>query len=213
MFIRKILTLSVVISISIILLIGCGGSKQVVQEEPLPEDPGSMNEETPAVSDSLAAIEAQVALEEARADSIAQAVENERLRLETERLEAARIERERVIAEENEAKASFKTINFDFDQSVLSQEARDALQFNAGLMQKYESWNVIVEGHCDNRGTTEYNLALGERRAASVKQYYIDYGINGDRLQIISYGEERPTIDGSGEANWSKNRRAETVVR
>jgi peptidoglycan-associated lipoprotein len=213
MFLKRILTLGVVITVSIILLIGCGGGKELVQEEPLLEDPGTGNGGTPVVSDSLAMIEEQVALEEARADSIAQVVENERLRLETERLEAARFERERVIAEEKAAKESFKTINFDFDQSQLSAEARDALQFNAGIMRKYESWKVIVEGHCDNRGTTEYNLALGERRAASVKQYYIDYGIDENRLQIISYGEERPTMDGSGDVNWSKNRRAETVVR
>lgn len=78
---------------------------------------------------------------------------------------------------------------------------------------KYPKWQVTVEGHCDERGSTEYNLALGERRAATVKQYYQDFGIDPKQIKIISYGEERPAVQGHSEKAWAKNRRAVTLVK
>ena len=80
-------------------------------------------------------------------------------------------------------------------------------------MKKHERVNVIVQGYCDERGTREYNLALGERRANAVKQYLVAHGIAADRISVVSYGKERPAVLGDNEAAWAQNRRAVTVVR
>lgn len=107
----------------------------------------------------------------------------------------------------------FEAIYFDFDKSDLSKAARDVLSKNAELAMKSDSGSKIqVEGHCDERGSAEYNLALGERRAKSSMQYLITLGVKADRLSVISYGKEKPAVQGSDEAAWSKNRRAEFIV-
>jgi len=113
------------------------------------------------------------------------------------------------------AEAAFDTIYFDFDKSDLSQAARDALTKNAAVMQNAQpNVKIKIEGHCDERGSAEYNLALGERRAKSALQYLLTLGIKSDRLSIISYGKEKPAVQGSDEAAWAKNRRAEfTIVK
>lgn len=99
-------------------------------------------------------------------------------------------------------------IFFMFDSTALSDEARRALEMKAKWMQANPGATVIIEGHCDNRGTAEYNLALGEARAVTVKNYMINLGISASRMEAVSYGEERPLVDGDGEAAWSRNRRA-----
>lgn len=99
-------------------------------------------------------------------------------------------------------------IFFEFDSSALSAEARDILKAKAEWMARHPELAIVVEGHCDNRGTTEYNLALGERRAESVKAFLMDTGVEELRVRTISYGEERPLVAGDNEASWSKNRRA-----
>jgi peptidoglycan-associated lipoprotein len=99
-------------------------------------------------------------------------------------------------------------IFFEFDSSTISTEAEAILRAKAEWMQRKPSLAIVIEGHCDNRGTTEYNLALGERRAEGVKRFLIDLGVSETRIRTISYGEERPLDRGEGEAAWSKNRRA-----
>lgn len=99
-------------------------------------------------------------------------------------------------------------IFFEFDSSTLSPKAESILKAKAEYMRRNTSLSIIIEGHCDNRGTTEYNLALGERRAESVKGFMVDLGIAETRIRTISYGEERPLAAGSDEADWSQNRRA-----
>ena len=99
-------------------------------------------------------------------------------------------------------------IFFEFDSSTISTEAEAILRAKAEWMQRNPSLAIVIEGHCDNRGTTEYNLALGERRAEGVKRFLIDLGVSETRIRTISYGEERPLDRGDGEAAWSKNRRA-----
>ncbi len=99
-------------------------------------------------------------------------------------------------------------IFFEFDSSTLSAEAESILRDKAEWMRRNPSLTIVIEGHCDNRGTTEYNLALGERRAESVKGFLIDLGIADTRIRTISYGEERPLARGDNEAAWAKNRRA-----
>jgi peptidoglycan-associated lipoprotein len=100
---------------------------------------------------------------------------------------------------------------FDYDRFVLRDDARDALTGNGKLLVDSADTQVLLEGHCDERGTVEYNLALGERRAGAVKGYLVQYGVDASRLRTISYGEERPFAPGQDESAWSQNRRVHFV--
>lgn len=111
------------------------------------------------------------------------------------------------------AESAFEVVYFDFDKSDLRQDARDVLYKNAETMLKSKAdAKIQIEGNCDERGSAEYNLALGERRAKSAMQYLITLGVKPERLSIISYGKEKPAVKGDNEAAWAKNRRAEFVV-
>lgn len=114
----------------------------------------------------------------------------------------------------NEAAAGGKllTVYFEYDRATLDDAARAELKKHYQYLNKNGKTNIIVEGHCDNRGTDEYNLALGERRAKAIKDYLVNLGIAANRLSTISYGEERPAIQGDSESAWSKNRRGEFVI-
>ena len=101
---------------------------------------------------------------------------------------------------------------FDFDKSDIKPEGRQVLQKQADWLKKYPNVTVTVEGHCDERGTREYNLALGERRATAVKKMLVALGVPANRVSTISYGKERPAVVGSNEAAWAQNRRGVTVV-
>jgi len=102
---------------------------------------------------------------------------------------------------------------FALDSSELDSEARATLEKQAAWLNQYANLNVTIEGHADERGTREYNLALGERRAQAVKNYLISLGISPSRVNTISYGKERPAVLGTGEEAWSRNRRGVTVVQ
>jgi peptidoglycan-associated lipoprotein len=101
---------------------------------------------------------------------------------------------------------------FGYDSAELSAEARAALDANAAILKKYPTWTVTVEGHCDERGTAEYNLALGERRAVAAQSYMVALGIPASRVKIVSYGKEFPFDPGHDDAAWTKNRRAHFVI-
>ena len=101
---------------------------------------------------------------------------------------------------------------FAFDSSAISLDAAEVLDTQVKWLKDHEEVKVVVQGYCDERGTREYNLALGERRANAVKQYLVSKGIAADRISVISYGKERPAVLGSNEAAWAQNRRAVTVV-
>ena len=101
---------------------------------------------------------------------------------------------------------------FDFDKYNLRPDARETLAIQATWLQKYPSGTVLIEGHCDERGTREYNLALGERRANAVKDYLVALGVAPGRVKTISYGKERPEAMGSNEQAWAQNRRGVTMV-
>lgn len=105
-----------------------------------------------------------------------------------------------------------KTVYFGFDSSALEGDTKDAIKANAEFMKKMATVDVQVEGHCDERGGRQYNLALGERRAKAVKEYLIALGVPAKRITIVSYGSERPAAEGSDESAWAKNRRANFVV-
>jgi peptidoglycan-associated lipoprotein len=101
---------------------------------------------------------------------------------------------------------------FDFDKSDIKPEGQKTLEKQAAWLKKYPNVTVTVEGHCDDRGTREYNLALGERRATAVKKALVALGIPANRISTISYGKERPAVVGDNEAAWAQNRRGVTVV-
>ena len=111
------------------------------------------------------------------------------------------------------ASVQWQDVYYDYDSYALNTDGRAALDANARLMRDNGSASVTIEGHCDERGTTEYNLALGERRAAAARDYLVAAGIDGGRMDIISYGEERPFATGSDEASWAQNRRAHFLSR
>src|ERR1041385_1814030 len=125
------------------------------------------------------------------------------------------------LSEDNIGNRSLEDLNRDsplkpafflLDSADLDDVGRAVVTANAAILKKYPTWQGTVEGHCDERGTAEYNLALGERRAVAVRTYLVSLGISADRLRTVSYGKEFPFDPGHDEAAWSKNRRAHFVV-
>lgn len=102
---------------------------------------------------------------------------------------------------------------FDYDRFDLKPEARATVERQAQWMKQYPNLEVTIEGHCDERGTREYNLALGEKRANSVKNYLVALGVNPDRIDVVSYGKERPAVLGANPSAWAQNRRGVMVVQ
>ena len=100
------------------------------------------------------------------------------------------------------------TVYFDYDQSSLTSEAQATLDRQAAFLKASPSFRLVIEGHCDERGTREYNLALGDRRASAVRDYLVAKGINASRLSTISYGKERPSVGGSNDTSYALNRRS-----
>ena len=125
------------------------------------------------------------------------------------------------VAEDAIASGSIDDINrnspmrpvfYGFDLSEVDAEGQRVLQANAEVLRKYSTWQISIEGHCDERGTAEYNLALGERRAVAARNYLVSLGISADRVKTVSYGKEFPFDPGHDEGAWAKNRRAHFVV-
>jgi peptidoglycan-associated lipoprotein len=102
---------------------------------------------------------------------------------------------------------------FALDSCELSSEAQGTITRQAEWLKNHELFNITVEGHCDERGTKEYNIALGERRAESVKSFLVKQGVNSTRIDTVSYGKERPAVIGNDEAAWSQNRRGVVSIR
>jgi len=144
-----------------------------------------------------------VGVDKAKQDELARqrAIEEERLAAEKRRKMLAR---QQFVNED---------VYFEFDSSALLPEAQEVLKRKALWLRANPGASVVIEGHCDERGTNEYNLALGDRRAESAKQFLTDLGIAGPRLTTISYGEERPVDPGHNEESWAKNRRAHFVIK
>jgi peptidoglycan-associated lipoprotein len=111
-----------------------------------------------------------------------------------------------------ELQSALQKIYFDFDSATLSETSRNTLVKNTAALTKEGTSKIRIEGNCDERGSAEYNLALGERRAKAAQQYLITMGIKPERLSIISFGKEKPAVQGNDEAAWIKNRRDEFVV-
>jgi len=111
-----------------------------------------------------------------------------------------------------EGEPSLKTVYFDYNSDAISSEYTTKMNTLANTLQADPSAKVLIEGHCDERGGTEFNLALGERRAVTAKKHLVRYGIPEKQLKTITYGEERPAVTGTGEGVWSQNRRAEFSI-
>lgn len=192
----------------VLILMGCP-KKTVVKEEP-----SLQKEETAKLDAERAAREREAREREARER---EAREREAARVKEE---GARKEFERSLVAkktpgiEGEVFESslLKSIHFDFDRYDIRPGDVEILKENAALLRKSPTVKIQIEGHCDERGTAEYNLALGERRANSTKNYLLSLGITADRLSTISYGEERPLNTGQNEEAWAKNRRAQFVI-
>lgn len=154
---------------------------------------------------------AKLAAEKAEQEEMARqrALDEERLQLDEARRQEEAARRKIMAARDlfmNE------NIYFDFDKSNLKPEAQEVLKRKAEWLRKNPGESVIIEGHCDERGTNEYNLALGDRRAQSAKNFLLDLGIEESRLTTVSYGEERPADPQHNEEAWSKNRRDHFVI-
>jgi peptidoglycan-associated lipoprotein len=115
-------------------------------------------------------------------------------------------------SDENTA-GPLQTVYFDFDSAALTSASKSALEQNAGWLKLAKQVDIEIEGHCDERGGIQYNLALGERRAKSVKDFLTALGVDAGRVSIVSYGKERPVAFGHSEEDWSRNRRANFVIR
>ncbi len=135
-------------------------------------------------------------------------------RLEAERIEAQQLEEQRQ-ARILEAKSRFlnQNILFDYDSAELTDQAKGLLREKAAWLQANPSDTVMIEGHCDERGTTVYNLALGERRANAARNYLVDLGVSASRMGTVSYGEEKPLDPAPAESAYRINRRAQFVIR
>jgi peptidoglycan-associated lipoprotein len=126
---------------------------------------------------------------------------------------ARQAEAARGVAVTEEKASLFADVLFDFDKSDLRDEAKKTCQDVAAYMKQNPAKKLLVEGHCDERGTAEYNMALGDRRAASVKNYLVSLGVPTSALSTVSFGEERPLDPGQNEEAWAKNRRAHFVLQ
>jgi peptidoglycan-associated lipoprotein len=166
----------------------------------------------PSMTDTTAADEAarQAELEKQKEMERQKQLEEERLAAErAEQLKAEAMARDMMMAKNRFLN---ENVYFDFDNATLDYQAQELLKQKAMWLRDNPDANVVIEGHCDERGTNAYNLALGERRAESAKTFLVNLGISGMRLTTISYGEEKPVDMGQNEEAWAKNRRAAFVL-
>lgn len=198
--VKKSLSIIIVILCLGLMLMGCP-KKTMMKEEPS----AKKAEELAAERERVAKAEAERSLKE------------KELR---EKEEAAKRDFEqRLVAKKTPGiegevfeSALFKDIHFDFDKYDIRLGNAEILKANAAVLTKNPNVKIQIEGHCDERGTTEYNLALGERRANSTKNYLLSLGISAARISTISYGKERPSDPGHNEEAWAKNRRSHFII-
>ncbi len=206
--------ITLVLCLSVTFLTGCA-KKATLKEEAVVTQEQKAVAQAPAVADDAAARE-RALREQALRDQAAREAAERAAREAAER--AAREAADRA-KKEAAAKAAailkelqIADINFDFDKYNLKPEAQEILKKGAPAYLKYTDYKLVVEGHCDERGTAEYNLALGEKRASEAAKYLADLGIDKTRIKTISYGKEMPLDKGHDEAAWAKNRRAHFVI-
>jgi peptidoglycan-associated lipoprotein len=180
--------------------IGCAEKQAVVKDEPVVQEqkvaPTQTVTEQPKAADDEAARRAKE-----------QADREAALKAQAEK--DARAKRNAAAL----ADLNIQNIYFDFDKSNIRPDAREILKANAEIFNKNAGSKIVIEGHCDERGTAEYNMALGERRALETKKYLVNLGIDEARMETISYGKERPADPGHDESAWAQNRRAQFLLK
>jgi peptidoglycan-associated lipoprotein len=206
--IRKSFGILILILCLGLILTGCP-KKTVVKEEPSLKKA----EELAVERERATKLEAERAAKEARERELAKIREEEAKKAREKEFEKSLVaKKEPGIEGEILESKLLKDIHFDFDKYDIRPGDTEILKENAALLMKYHNVKIQIEGHCDERGTVEYNLALGERRANSTKKYLTSLGVSPDRISTISYGEERPLDPGHNEEAWAKNRRAHTII-
>jgi peptidoglycan-associated lipoprotein len=179
--------------ISSLFLFSC--SKKQVKSEGIVSKPPTAVEDEAAAKKRVRIREQELAEQELREKALKEE--------EAKRLQAA----------SNKAHFESEDIHFEFDQTILSDTAKQNLNKKAQWLKDYPAAKALIEGHCDERGSAEYNLALGQKRAEAAMNYLTALGINASRISTISYGKENPLDTGSNEAAWAKNRRAHFVLK
>jgi len=172
-----------------VLAVGCGRNKKPVVAAPQPTPTLSPTETTPPAPPQR--VEESVPVPQPRLSE--DAIANRSL-------------------DDLNRNSPLKPIFFPLDSAELDETGRAIATADADVLKKYNSWAITIEGHCDERGTPEYNLALGERRAGAVKAYLASLGVSADRMKTVSYGKEYPFDSGHSEEAWSKNRRGHLVI-
>jgi len=198
-----IIAVLVVFAFSSVFLMSSCAKKQVVTEEKQvkapPKEVAKVEKEKPAVKEVKKA-------EEAKIEKLKE------LEMAKKREAEAKMNEEKAWQERRIAKVEAESIYFDFDKSFIKLEYRAVLQAKAEFLKDNSNIHIRIEGNCDERGTNEYNLALGERRANSAAKFLSSLGISPDRIEAISYGEERPLALGHGRGAWAQNRRDDFTV-
>lgn len=204
-----IIAVLVVFAFSFVFLLSSCAKKQVITEEKQvkapPKEVAKVEKEKPAVKEVKEEEEAKKA-EEAKLEKLKE------LEMTKKREAEAKMKEEKAWLERRIAKVEAESIYFDFDKSFIKLEYRAVLQAKAEFLKGNPNIHIRIEGNCDERGTNEYNLALGERRADSAAKFLVSLGISPDRIETISYGEERPLALGHGEGAWAQNRRDDFTV-
>lgn len=188
---KKLAIFSLAFLLVFSFMISC---KKKVEEAPPPPLPEPVQEEQPV-------IEEQPVVEEIEEEPV---VEEPQLTEEEIYLQKS--------LDEMNAEAPMEMIHFDFDKYFIRDEAKSVLEANAEWLKQFDSIQIVIEGHCDERGTEEYNLSLGEKRAKSTLDYLVSLGISADRIKIISYGKSQPIDLEHNEDAWQKNRRAQSKI-
>lgn len=193
---------------------GCANSKRIKEEAAAAEAAKRRAEEEAAAAKKKAEAEAAAAAAKKKAEEEAAAAAAKKRAEEEAAAAAARKKAEEEAAakrlmEEQVSAFESEKIYFDYDKADLKPEAQAVLQSKAKFLDANSSYSLTIEGNCDERGTNEYNLALGERRADAAKKYLASLGISEGRITTVSYGEEKPVATGKDESAWSQNRRDE----
>jgi len=207
-----IIAVLVVFAFSSVFLLSSCAKKQVVTEEKQvkapPKEVAKVEEEKPAAKEVKEVKEA----EEVKKEEEAKLEKLKELEEAKKREAEAKVAEEKAWQERRIAKVEAEAIYFDFDKSFIRLEYRSVLQTKAEFLKDNPDVHIRIEGNCDERGTNEYNLALGERRANSAAKFLVSLGIPSERIEAISYGEERPLTSGQGGGAWAQNRRDDFTV-
>jgi peptidoglycan-associated lipoprotein len=207
----------VAFAVSSVFLFSSCAKKQVVTGEeelkaaPTEEAAKEVEEEKPAVTEAAKEVE-EAKEEEVKIERLKELEEAKKAEAIEEEAVAREFDEEGAYRERMAAQVEAESIYFDFDRSFIKAEYRALLEKKAEFLKEFPEYGLRIEGNCDERGTNEYNLALGDRRADSAKSYLISRGISADRLVTISYGEERPLAVGQNEESWAQNRRDDFLL-